>query len=573
MIAPAPVAASASSARFTRADAISIALFVVTVGLMGYIRLYLFEYRSVSLTYALPMLLCLWHKDRRLLWAMAAAFAAMSTYKTWVILAPVDTNDWIQWAMQMANLVIIGAVLHKMIAQTAVLRRANEELVAREEEISSQNEEMHTQSEELAQQNEEMQQQGEELQTFATQLERREAMLHMLLQSLTTPEGDLAVLKRICDSALGILDGAAATAAIIEKVGDQLIVRAHAGDPIPEDPIPYAHSFAAVVMEENRVAFVADLADRPDLRLQSAGARSILAAPLHSHGRPIGAVKFFSSSPRPWTSDQFRVIEWVAAQSSLILEIVRLHEELSRANTGLETLVRVRTAKLHELVEELEHFSYTITHDMRAPLRAMQGFSEILCEAEGLTQQDRNDYLGRIITAASRMDRLITDALSYNKAVREELILEAIDPARLLREMIESYPEFHPMRLKVTIGGPLPAVRANAAGLTQCFSNLLANGAKFVIKDRFPEIRVDAGPGETEGTVRLRFADNGIGIAPEMIPKIFGMFHRGSREYEGTGVGLALVRKVVERMGGKVGVESKPGEGSLFWIELSRAEA
>jgi signal transduction histidine kinase len=326
-------------------------------------------------------------------------------------------------------------------------------------------------------------------------------------------------------------------------------------------------------MQKGRTAFVDDLDARPDLLVARPSARrfrSTLATPLILKGMPAGAVKVYSETPQSWTTDHFRIIEWVAAQCSIILEAHRLREEVQATNTNLERLVAERTARQQELVNELEHFSYSITHDMRAPLRAMQGFAGLLAEEcmEGLSEEHRL-YLQRIMTATTRMDQLITDALSYSHAVRTDLQLAPIDPARLLRGMIESYPVFQEPNAHIRIDSNLPAVLANEAGLTQCFSNLLGNAVKFVAPGTVPEVKIRAEG--NEGCVRLWFEDNGIGIPEAMKDRVFDMFQRASKEYEGTGIGLALVRKVSERMGGNVGVESEPGRGSRFWLELKRA--
>src|SRR5690606_4579649 len=135
-----------------------------------------------------------------------------------------------------------------------------------------------------------------------------------------------------------------------------------------------------------------------------------------------------------WTKEQFKLLEWASAQCAVILEVRRLHRQLLRSNANLDALVRNRTAELQDMVNELEHFSYSITHDLRAPLRAMQGFADMLGEecAGHLSDQSR-EYLRRLTTAGSRMDRLITDALVYSKTVREELALGAVDAGSLLR--------------------------------------------------------------------------------------------------------------------------------------------
>src|SRR5262249_661577 len=146
-------------------------------------------------------------------------------------------------------------------------------------------------------------------------------------------------------------------------------------------------------------------------------------------------------------------------------------EVLTRSKEELEALVADRTAKLRELVAELEHFSYTITHDMRAPLRAMRGFAEVLNEmnAQNLHGEEKA-FLERIIVAAERMDSLIADALTYSRAVRQELPLESIDVGTLVRGMVDTYPEFQSTRADINIERDIPSVLGNQAALTQCFS-------------------------------------------------------------------------------------------------------
>jgi len=267
--------------------------------------------------------------------------------------------------------------------------------------------------------------------------------------------------------------------------------------------------------------------------------------------------------------------------------------ERKQFQAELERLVAERTARLQEMVGELEHFSYTITHDMRAPLRAMQGFAELFTEAYASgQQQDAAHFLQRVRTAATRMDRLITDALNYNKAIRQELPIEPVDPAGLLRGMLDTYPEFQSPKAQVEIRGKFPRVMANEAGLTQCFSNLLGNAVKFAKPGQTPRIRIWAeprwpsprtapsnslqpsrppilNPEPSSHWVRIWIEDNGIGISQLLVPRVFDMFARGQTNCEGTGIGLALVRKVMDRMGGKAGVESEEGQGSRFWLDLA----
>jgi signal transduction histidine kinase len=222
---------------------------------------------------------------------------------------------------------------------------------------------------------------------------------------------------------------------------------------------------------------------------------------------------------------------------------------------------------------------------MRGPLRAMQVFGFMIQEDSGNhLSAPSADYLRRIMNSARRMDALILDSLQYAKTVRESLPLEAVQPAPILRGIRESYPTLQPPNVQIEIVDPLPSIMANEAGLAQCFSNLLVNAVKFTKPGVTPAIRVWAAtapatlPASSEnGTVpsakfvRLWFEDNGIGVSKEYHERIFGMFQQLDKKYDGTGIGLALVQKTAERMGGKVGVESELGNGSRFWLEFKAA--
>ena len=245
------------------------------------------------------------------------------------------------------------------------------------------------------------------------------------------------------------------------------------------------------------------------------------------------------------------------------------NQQLSSLNLHLETLVQRRTARLREMVNELQHLSYAITHDMRAPLRAMSAFSEMLIDKASGAPLETQEYCRKILTGARRLDKLIQDALSYTKAVLQELPLEPVDLSKLLQGIVETYPNLHADKADIIFEGHLPMVRGNESLLTQCFSNLLGNAVKFVAPDTRPSIRIWADI--SDGFARICVQDNGVGIPKYAQQRLFGMFQKLDAEYEGTGIGLAIVRKVVERMGGKVGVDSEVGKGSCFWVELPLA--
>ncbi len=247
--------------------------------------------------------------------------------------------------------------------------------------------------------------------------------------------------------------------------------------------------------------------------------------------------------------------------------------QLDRANAVLEQKVEERTAKLRETISDLEQFSYSISHDLRAPLRAMRNFSELLLEdCQGMLPAQQMDYLRRIVSASERLDTLIHDVLNYSQVVRGDLALEPIDLLKLLRDILEQYyPNLQPDVAQVEVTGPSLLVRGNEALLSQCLSNLLDNALKFVAPNRPARVRVWTEP--REAWVRLTVRDNGIGIAADQLQRIWKLFERGHRQgqYAGNGIGLSVVKRAVERMGGRVGVDSEVERGSAFWIELPAA--
>ena len=258
-------------------------------------------------------------------------------------------------------------------------------------------------------------------------------------------------------------------------------------------------------------------------------------------------------------------------QAEMALAEARM--EIGRHAETLEKTVEERTRQLRETIGELEAFAYSVSHDLRAPLRAMLGFTQILRE-EHSTQLDAEGlgHLEKIAGAARRMDGLIQDVLLDTRVLHSEIKTETVDLDRLVRQVIELYPQLHADRADIVIEGVLPRVLGNEASLAQCVSNLLTNAVKFVAPTTRPRVRIGAETMETD--LRLWVEDNGIGIEPRYRERIFKMFERVPHEagYEDTGIGLAMVRKAVERMGGRIGIEGVPGEGSKFWIQLGKGK-
>jgi len=247
--------------------------------------------------------------------------------------------------------------------------------------------------------------------------------------------------------------------------------------------------------------------------------------------------------------------------------------EIGRHALELEQVVAARTAELRDTIGELEGFSYSVSHDMRAPLRAMQSYASFLVdEYAGKLDEKGINYLHQIMRSTVRLDQLIQDVLSYTRVLHSKLPMEDVDLDRLVRDIVETFPNGLPIQPEIRVIGALPRVIGNVALLGQVVSNLLSNGAKFVAAGTAPLLEISA---EVMGDdfVRVWFKDNGIGIAPENHKRIFRLFERihPITEYKGTGIGLTIARKASERMGAEVGFESRLGVGSSFWIQLKKA--
>jgi signal transduction histidine kinase len=231
-------------------------------------------------------------------------------------------------------------------------------------------------------------------------------------------------------------------------------------------------------------------------------------------------------------------------------------EELAHAN-----------AELRHAYKELEVFSYTVAHDLRAPLRAMAGFSQMLRdEYAGKTMDETaQDYAQRIDSGARQMDGLIQSLLAYCRVAGSTIELEKLDPGEILRHITDAQGG----DAEISLSQAFPPVLAHRGLLTQALSHLVSNALKFVDPGVRPHVRIRH---ETRGTrVRIWVEDNGIGIAPEHHDRMFKTFERlKPAAFEGKGMGLAVVRAALERMGGEAGLESVPGQGSKFWIELAR---
>lgn len=351
------------------------------------------------------------------------------------------------------------------------------------------------------------------------------------------------------------------------------------------------------------------------------GLRSYAGFPLLVGDRLLGTLSFGSYERDVIAADEIEFLSRVAQYLALALDramrdaaLVRAQQSLKEHAETLETKIAERTARLHETIAQLESFSYTVAHDLRAPIRSLKGFSEILLAdyASGLPETAQG-LLNRLLRASNRLDALTRDLLQFSRIVRQDVKLGAVDVAELVHEIVAVTPPLQDgvLVMPVTLG----TVLAQRTLLQQCLSNLFDNALKFATQGTAPRIAVRSelcaaglasgyivsaapfnpsivqpGPAagdpqrealsgvlpplpDTAPRIRIWVEDNGIGIAPPQHEKIFGIFERvsGLDHVEGTGIGLAIVARAMQQMGGSCGVESNLGQGSRFWLELPAA--
>jgi signal transduction histidine kinase len=246
---------------------------------------------------------------------------------------------------------------------------------------------------------------------------------------------------------------------------------------------------------------------------------------------------------------------------------------LRLAQEELEHRVAERTASLKESLTALQNVLYHVAHDLRAPIRAMHGLTELLLEDHSSHLDPMaNDYAQRIQDSCRKMDDLTSDLLEYGRLGYEKLSLTSVNLAPVIERILAGLAgEVKSRSAQIRLNKPIPPVVCDIGIVERVMMNFLTNALKFVDKGGSPKIEIWA---DTMGdNVRVNIRDQGIGIAPEYQDKIFGVFERlhDDETFPGTGIGLAIVKRGVERMGGRVGVESQVGSGSRFWFELRGA--
>jgi signal transduction histidine kinase len=325
-------------------------------------------------------------------------------------------------------------------------------------------------------------------------------------------------------------------------------------------------------MVEGEIGEKGDWTENEPLRQK--GLRSWGLLPLIIRDEVVGVLSMASRQPDAYGEKDLDILMPLSDHFSLALQNSRLYDQLKQQSLQLEETVVERTGQLQKANKELEAFSYSVSHDLRAPLRAMNGFSRILLE-EHLSElsPDAQHYLNLVRSNAVQMGQLIDDLLTFSRTSRQPLAKRFVDPAKIVEQVLEElHSELEGRNVEVIVGD-LAHCQADPAMLNRVFFNLVSNAVKFTRKK--DEAHIDIGSIHNEGQTAYFVKDNGIGFDMRYSGKLFGVFQRlhSESDYEGTGVGLALVQRIVHRHGGRVWAEAEVDKGATFYFTLKGGES
>jgi PAS domain S-box-containing protein len=422
-----------------------------------------------------------------------------------------------------------------------------------------------------------VQQKAEEsLKTYASRLINLHQTDQAIIQAIDPPEkitqGAIQHIRDLLDSqrvSVGMFDFDKKEVRIFAASGDADSV-VQIGQVLPEELFGDMD-----ILQENKLEIIEDSlkmeTDSTILRtIHAEGVRSYVNAPIRSPKGLIGALSIGWETARTITSEEQEIASEVASQIAIAIEQSRLLQETKQHAVELEEKIRRRTVQLEAKTRELETFSYSVAHDLKAPLRGIDGYSRLLLEGyyDRLDEEGRQ-FLNTIRQSAEQMNQLIEDLLAYSRLERRPAQEHPHNLRMLTQTAISGFEiEFQRRSGTVNINVPDIVVNVDSEGLTIALRNLLDNALKYTPFIQQPVIEIGAEIGEKAVVLWIR--DNGIGFDMKYHDRIFGIFNRlhRSEEYPGTGIGLAMVRKALERLGGRVWAESQPEKGATFYIEI-----
>ncbi len=417
-------------------------------------------------------------------------------------------------------------------------------------------------------------------------LERREhelELLHRVLiaanESTDVSELFRVTLDRVCEHAgwpvghiwLAADDNPARLVSTrIWHVNDEerfraLRLRSEGLDAVPPDDL------VARVRASAAPLWVTDAAGSLGSRLRN-DVRAAIAAPILVGTDVAGVLEFLTDVPAVADDLFLLIVRNVGLLLGRAVERNRAQDALRAANAALEQRIADRTASLEAANRELESFTYSVAHDLRGPLRAIDGFAHILVDTAAGTLDDRAQrYLGLVQANAERLGRLIDDLLLFSRLGRQALRKQLLAPTQLVREVLEQLAgEYEGRDIEVFVQD-LPICYADLGLLKQVFTNLLSNALKFTRPRAHARIEVGSrNEGATPGYHVYFVRDDGVGFDMQYAHKIFGVFERLHREeeFEGTGVGLAIIQRIIDRHGGRVWAEGELDRGATFYFSL-----
>ncbi len=341
---------------------------------------------------------------------------------------------------------------------------------------------------------------------------------------------------------------------------------------LPRLEVGPSHGSCGTDVRREELVVVADVARDPlwastrDVAARF-GIRAVSSMPIVGGRKVVGTIALYFATPRPPTSRELTLLRALAGLAGIA--IVRGAEEnaLRQAHAELERKVTERTSELRRSNQDLEQFAYVASHDLQEPLRMVAGFTQLLARRyQSVLDEKANQYIHYAVDGVERMQQLIQGLLEYSRVGRSQPV-EPVSCEEAFARAITSLRHSIQRVQAVVTRDSLPTVPGSLTQLTQLFQNLIANALKFHGAEP-PRIHVSAERNESEWL--LTFRDNGIGIDPRHAERVFAIFQRlhTREEYPGTGIGLAICKRIVERHGGRIWVDSQPGQGAAFHLTL-----
>lgn len=411
---------------------------------------------------------------------------------------------------------------------------------------------------------------------------QRLSALHNIDRAILAAESDKTLVGNALDRLRQIIPYQQAFVTVFDFENETVNVLAGSDEINLNHPPLTLHDVVADQNQGQKIRYIDNLTttnlSSPILtQLRAQEFSSYLSIPLQVENTVIGELHLASVEPAAFDGETQEIAQEVAAQLAIALQQSRLRAQLQEYAAQLEERVAERTLQLQETNQELEAFTYSVSHDLRAPLRTMQGFANALLEDCG-DQLDGycTTYIHSIIEDAVQMNGLINDLLAYSRLTRLQILLQPVSLDEVVHEALKQLTvQIQEKNAQILVKEGFPRVIAHRSTLVQVVINLISNAVKFVEADIQPQIDIftTIERQDKQDWIRLWIVDNGIGIAPEHQERVFRVFERlhGNESYPGTGIGLAIVHKGLERMGGQVGVDSQLGHGSRFWIALPSA--